>query len=58
MNRAPHVDLRRAVYRQPYEEAVLGEERVPRIVEEGAARLDRVHDPLAWLLQRLGQLDW
>lgn len=52
------VDLRRAVYRQPHEEAVLGEERGPRIVEEGAVGLDRVHDPLAWLLQRLGQLDW
>jgi hypothetical protein len=37
---------------------VLGEERGPRIVEEGAVGPDRVHDPLAWLLQRLGQLDW
>jgi hypothetical protein len=41
----------------PHEEAVLGEERGPRIVKEGAVGLDRVHDPLAWLLQRLGQLD-
>ena len=38
--------------------AVLGEERGPRIVEEGAVGPDRVHDPQAWLLQRLGQLDW
>jgi hypothetical protein len=49
------VDLSWAVDRQADQEVVLGEERSPLVVEQGAVGLDRVGDLLARLLQRFGQ---
>ncbi len=51
------VHLTRSVDREPHEEAVLGEERTPLVVEQRAVRLDRVGDALVRQLQLLGELD-